>query len=540
MTANIEEQALAVLAKNLMSKWWRINNLYHIRDKDGVRMILKCNYAQTNVLKKYKHNKKIILKSRQQGISTLYVAYLLDDCLFKDGFMAGIQSYGRDESAKLSKRALFMWTELDPLIKEYLGVTLATSNSNGLSFSNGSELKVGNFRGDTLQSLHVSELAKISIKYPDKARELKTGAFQAVSINSKISIETTAEGDTGLFVDIWKKAKAVELSGRPLTPLDFQPIFLPWIYDPDCNLTYDVPRTTEVDKHLEHVMPMMAEELSINLIVDERSNSKKLFNEDYSEDNEDLVLTTTQRNWLESKFDELGDDFNQEYPATPQLAFSSSVQGTYFGHQLKRIRKENRIGDYPYNPKYPVYTSYDLGVNDEMVLLYAQVYESKIFIIGEYHNSGYGIPHYVEHTKSLPYHKYTFTILPHDVEVTEMSTGRTRRSKFIELGVRKLKVLPRLSFQESIEVGRDLLDSPNTFIHYDCINLISALQNYRKKYDAKLDAFMSIDVHDIHSNYGASLRYLGQGLSKSIVRRTSHIVKRRDLAISSNSTKTAI
>lgn len=91
------------LTEKLSSKFWRLNNLYTILDKDGNKIILRLNPSQVKVLTQYKHNRKIILKSRQQGISTLFLAYYLDDCLFKPGFQAGIQSYGQDEAEASSK-----------------------------------------------------------------------------------------------------------------------------------------------------------------------------------------------------------------------------------------------------------------------------------------------------------------------------------------------------------------------------------------------------------------------------------------------------
>ena len=178
---NLTEEQQQFINEKLSSKLWRLNNLYTIRDKNGQKRTLKLNASQNKVLTKYKHNKKVILKSRQQGISTLFLAYNLDDCLFKPGYNAGIQSYGLDESDKLSMRARLMWEDLDPNIKGLMQLDVVSDNQKGITFSNGSILKIGNFRGDTLQSLHVSELAKIAKKFPDKAKELKTGAFQAVS-----------------------------------------------------------------------------------------------------------------------------------------------------------------------------------------------------------------------------------------------------------------------------------------------------------------------------------------------------------------------
>ena len=62
---------ITYLLTNLSSKLWRLDNLYYIKDKYSNISVMKLNNSQIKVLTKYKHNKKIILKSRQQGISTL-------------------------------------------------------------------------------------------------------------------------------------------------------------------------------------------------------------------------------------------------------------------------------------------------------------------------------------------------------------------------------------------------------------------------------------------------------------------------------------
>ncbi len=80
---------------------------------------------------------------------------------------------------------------------------------NMYAFSNGSTIGVSTgYRGDTLQSLHVSELGKISRKYPDRALEIKTGAFPAASgKSSTITVESTAEGKQGDFYEYCTAAR---------------------------------------------------------------------------------------------------------------------------------------------------------------------------------------------------------------------------------------------------------------------------------------------------------------------------------------------
>ncbi|EIR76717.1 terminase large subunit [Yersinia pestis PY-34] len=76
----------------------------------------------------------------------------------------------------------------NPLVKE---------TTSEYVFKNGGSVTVStSFRGGTLYSLHVSEFGKICAKYPDKAKEIVTGAFEAVPLGGKITLESTAEGET--------------------------------------------------------------------------------------------------------------------------------------------------------------------------------------------------------------------------------------------------------------------------------------------------------------------------------------------------------
>ena len=163
-----EQQELLV---KLSQKEWRMDNLYTIKDKDGIEKVFKRNRAQKKV-NSYAHNRTIILKTRQQGISTDKLLDNLDKCIFIPGFEAGIQSYGKNESKKLANRVKLAWDRFPEIIKQFVHISVVKMNSDEIEFSNGSILKIGNFRGDTLQSLHVSELGKIARKFPEKAEDV--------------------------------------------------------------------------------------------------------------------------------------------------------------------------------------------------------------------------------------------------------------------------------------------------------------------------------------------------------------------------------
>lgn len=478
------------LEEKLGSKKWRLSNLYTIRDKDGAKRLLRLNFSQERILSRFHHNKKIILKSRQQGISTLYLAYYLDSCLFQPGYQAGIQSYGQDEADKLAKRALLMWDELDTDIKELLGIKLVSNNQKGMTFSNGSILKIGNFRGDTLQALHVSELGKIAKKYPEKAKELKTGAFQAVGKNNKITIESTAEGKTGLFYEMWQKAKLKEASGT-LGPFDFQPIFLSWLDDPDCNIDFHY----EVPGALAEYFATLEEKL-------------------------DIVITSTQKNWYVSKYDELGDDMKQEYPSYPEEAFEQTVEGMYYKNEFPHLKIKSKL----YDPNLKVNLAFDLGMNDDFSIGFCQNYYEYIpgttnsskrlrtRIIAEYRNSGYGLEHYAEVCARLAKDRgyiYGVTYVPHDIVVKELIAGITRWDALIQYGFSPVLVAKH-KVHDGIECVRQFLKEVE--IEDTCEIIYGAIQNYRKKYDKQLDVFLDSPLHDEWSHPADMIRYLAMGL----------------------------
>ena len=483
---NLTKEQQHFLNTKLSSKRWRLNNLYTIYTKDNKKQILKFNAAQEKIASST-HPRKIIPKSRQQGVSTFAVAYNLDSCLTHPGYQAGIQSYGQDESDKLAKRALLMWNELDQNVKDILNIKLVSNNQKGMTFSNGSVLKIGNFRGDTLQSLHVSELAKIAKRFPEKAKELKTGAFQAVSAGNKITIESTAEGASGLFYDMCMIAKAIQDSGRPLTPLDFELIFLSWVDDKDCQMEQEpnIPPNIK-DSTLQKLHKYFTE-------LETKLNRK---------------LTKPQKNWYIAKYVELGADIKQEYPATIEEAFEQSIEGTYYHDYNLIVAPQNT-----YDPNLLVYSAMDLGMSDTFSIGFFQVHpDNSVHLIREYHNSGKGLEHYRNVYDALAEkygYRYGRTYVPHDIMVRELIADNTRFEAMINLGfsptlVRKHRIA------DGIEAVKALL--PKLIISPECTTTLTALRTYRKKYDKRLGVYLDTPEHDEASHTADMIRYIAMGL----------------------------
>jgi hypothetical protein len=211
----------------LSDKEWRIENLYYIKDKHGKKIKFKRNEDQRRY-NKNAHNRNLNLKARQKGFTTDACIDSLDDVLFNAYFDAGIIADDIDNAKSIFvNKVKFAYDNLPEILKAQLPAS--TDREGELRFPHGSSISVDtSFRGGTLRRLHVSEFGKISIKYPKKAQEIITGAFEAVPLDGRIDVESTAEGMAGAFYDMYTLARKKKDDGAPLTPLDFKLHFNPW------------------------------------------------------------------------------------------------------------------------------------------------------------------------------------------------------------------------------------------------------------------------------------------------------------------------
>jgi len=270
---NIDKERFRVPVEDVkaekMFKWlcqgklWRLNHWYTIIDKDGIKIPFKMNLAQHKAFaKQLRHPRSIILKSRQRGISTFFLIDYFDDAITIPNITVGMQSYGLEESTALLEKLTVAWESLNSYVKnELLAIGLVKNNTKAMSFDNGSQVKVAtSFRGNTLHRLHVSELGKIANKDPKKAKELKTGTLQAIKTGNPVAIESTAEGQHNAFHEWWYTA--VDLVGHRSLK-DFDPVFLSWVDDADCQLLVKQIESDEDASELESIEAEWAEYIGV-------------------------------------------------------------------------------------------------------------------------------------------------------------------------------------------------------------------------------------------------------------------------------------
>jgi len=217
---------------------------------------------------------------------------------------------------------------------------------------------------------------------------------------------------------------------------------------------------------------------------------------------------------LKEIMDKNGEDslYQQEY----MCSFDAPIQGSYYAKQLMDADKEGRITNVPYDKTIPVNTYWDLGIDDTTAIWFVQNVGQEIRLIDYYENSGEGLPHYAKvlQDKNYIYGKH---YAPHDIQVRELTTGRSRLETSRKLGL-NFKITENLPVADGIEAARNIF-SRCWFDEDRCANGISALRSYHKEWDDKNKTYRSHPKHDWSSNSADAFRYFAIS-NKHIRRRT--------------------
>ncbi len=197
----------------------------------------------------------------------------------------------------------------------------------------------------------------------------------------------------------------------------------------------------------------------------------------------------------------------------------SKVRGAYYVKEMQRLRSEGRIRHVPYAPGAPVNTFWDLGMNDTTAIWFHQQVAGEHRFIDCYENSGESLDHYAQYLLARGYNYGGIHFLPHDAENRSLQTGKSVRDLLQALlPGHRFDVVPRIErVITGIQQTRLALGG-NVFIDAQaCADGVAALDNYRKKYSERLDAYTDEPVHDRYSNYADAIRQWAQGFRQVAV-----------------------
>lgn len=289
-----------------------IEKLFLIVDKNANTVPMKLLDPQKEILNSLTR-RDIILKARQEGISSLILALFTLDFLMIENVRCVVISHEAEATQKLFDKVKFY---LDSMKKTFPGELpyklkvnsrreLVNEEKNSIFYIGTAGSRTFG-HGDTIHNLHVSELSR----WPDQEK-LMVGLMQAVPASGRIIIETTANGVGDYFHRLWKRG------GQ--TGATFKRHFLPWFGLKE----YSKP-------------------ISAGFQADEEE--RQLQNTYH--------LTNEQLNWRRWKLAELGDNidsFNEQFPANAEEAFIVSGNPIWppslMKKYLNRCAKPQKIGN---------------------------------------------------------------------------------------------------------------------------------------------------------------------------------------------------
>lgn len=211
---------------------------------------------------------------------------------------------------------------------------------------------------------------------------------------------------------------------------------------------------------------------------------------------------------LKAAKNEMGEDkYRQEF----ECSFDAAVEGSYYGQILNELEDKKHMQEIPREELSRTFTAWDLGMGDSTSIWVAQLVGSEIRLIDYYENHGVGLDHYVKWIRDNNYEKAQH-ILPHDVRVRELGTGKSRMEMLEEAGL-EIKIAPRMGLDDGIQAVRRIL--PRCWFNVPKVQIgLNCLRNYRRDYDEKRKIFYERPLHDWSSHGSDSFRYLAIGIDE--------------------------
>ncbi len=198
-------------------------------------------------------------------------------------------------------------------------------------------------------------------------------------------------------------------------------------------------------------------------------------------------------------------------------------QGSIYGEQLAKARREGRIGSIPYDRRHPVNTFWDIGHSDTTSIIAHQFVGGQDRFLASMEDSGQDVPYFVGELKKWSESKgflYGHHYLPHDSKNVTLAAksnplGKNVWDQLFAMGCRDLRLVPRTPDRWTAINATRARFSTAYFDEVGCSGLLDALGSYHKKWDEARKCFQNEPNHDWSSNYCDAFRQWAQGFTET-------------------------
>lgn len=210
---------------------------------------------------------------------------------------------------------------------------------------------------------------------------------------------------------------------------------------------------------------------------------------------------------LDSAKREMGiEKYNQEF----ECSFNAAVTGSYYGEIINQLEKDNRFLNIQRDDACRTVVSWDLGMSDSTSIWVCQAINNEIRLMDYYENHGVGLDVYINWLRENGW-IHCEQLLPHDVQVRELGTGKSRLEILQDAGL-DCTVVKKIPVADGIQAVRQML--PKCWFNKDKTQIgIDSLRNYRREYNERQKVFYDKPLHDWTSHCADSFRYLAVGLN---------------------------
>ena len=224
-----------------------------------------------------------------------------------------------------------------------------------------------------------------------------------------------------------------------------------------------------------------------------------------------LTIDDSQRNdgtpviSVEQYEEEIADGMDRQLALQEfYCSFDAGLFGAYYTEQMKQAK----FGSYPWNPRKPVHTFWDIGIKDKTAIWFAQEGTgSAVDVIDYMEANNRSFDKWIKELREKPY-MYGINSMPHDFKKRDWKDGSSAQSVADGFNF-PTEITPDISRQQGIDSAKQFLprcrfntDSPDVHRGVDC------LYNYRREYNDKLRIFMDRPLHDWAADGADAFRYM--------------------------------
>ena len=171
-----------------------------------------------------------------------------------------------------------------------------------------------------------------------------------------------------------------------------------------------------------------------------------------------------------------------EFAREMLCSFDAPVEGAYYQDALNTLQTQNRVTKISVDLNAAVFTAWDLGISDMQCIWLGQMAGREIHWLDYIEDRGQKLSHYANllalKAKTGGF-QYRAHLLPHDVEVRELATGKSRRQELTDLLDAPVITVPRHDPADGISAVRGVL-GVSWFDETKCRRGLARLRSYRR------------------------------------------------------------